>query len=82
MPSCSNCPSGITTRLMVLRCRTFATLTPDEKVLCLPRQPSGKRPSMDCLPWVGVMDGRGGKIGWRSKKAATKGYLQLAFVKI
>ncbi len=65
---------------MVLLYRTSATLTPGKEVLCLPRQPSGKRPSMDCLPWEGVMDGRGGKIGWRSKKGATKEYLQLAFL--
>lgn len=54
---------------------------PGKEVLCVPRQPSGKRPSMDCLQWVGVMDGRGGKIGWQIKKGATKGYLQLGLVK-
>ena len=66
---------------MGLRYRTFATLTPGKKVLYLPRQPSGKRPSMGCFLWVGVMDGRGGKIGWRSKKEATNRYLRLVYVK-
>ena len=50
-------------RLMVRRCRTFATPTPGKEALRLLRQPSGKRPYMDCLPWVGGMDGRNGKIG-------------------